>query len=445
MRNDEIVRTNRLPLGLALSGGGSRAAAFHAGTLKALDEIGLVPSIDVVSTVSGGSIFGAAWMAAIRRGDTLSSFLACMRQQLQRGFVARSLSWRVLLLFVPGYTRSDLLAHTFDKIFFAGLTLDELPVRPRLCINTTVLNHGQVGKFANDGFSTADLGPPRGDDGSNVPVPLPKFRLARAAMASAAFPVGLPPILISVRELRGAARRGNLDSDVPLALTDGGVLENLGVQTLLKSRRFGTWDLIISDAGLSDKPWRPRSFGRWVTAFGIAALSASVLRRVLELMSDKESRSMRSLVMAEVERSWMRDQLATPGTTTAASGALRRRMLLFIRINQSWDSLIANVPSWRLRELSGVDPGDTRSWGAPDVTRFLRDHSVRLDHIREMYDELGGDTAVTALNGIGTGFTALSAEQLDGLERHARWQVQALGAIYGNLSVMTRSVEENIT
>ena len=40
-------------LGLALSGGGSRAIAFHRGTLRALDELGLIDAIDVVLTVSG--------------------------------------------------------------------------------------------------------------------------------------------------------------------------------------------------------------------------------------------------------------------------------------------------------------------------------------------------------------------------------------------------------
>ena len=49
--------------GLALSGGGSRAAAFHRGTLQALMELKLVDGVEVVSTVSGGSLFGAAWMA----------------------------------------------------------------------------------------------------------------------------------------------------------------------------------------------------------------------------------------------------------------------------------------------------------------------------------------------------------------------------------------------
>ena len=62
-------------LGLALSGGGSRAAAFHIGTVRALNELGLGQDLDVVSTVSGGSVFGAAWMASRQAGGTNDALL----------------------------------------------------------------------------------------------------------------------------------------------------------------------------------------------------------------------------------------------------------------------------------------------------------------------------------------------------------------------------------
>jgi hypothetical protein len=44
---------------LALSGGGFRASLFHLGVLKRLAEVNLLSRVEVVSTVSGGSIFGA--------------------------------------------------------------------------------------------------------------------------------------------------------------------------------------------------------------------------------------------------------------------------------------------------------------------------------------------------------------------------------------------------
>jgi Patatin-like phospholipase len=45
-------------LGLALSGGGHRTAFFHIGVLAKLAELGLLRRIEVIVTVSGGSIGG---------------------------------------------------------------------------------------------------------------------------------------------------------------------------------------------------------------------------------------------------------------------------------------------------------------------------------------------------------------------------------------------------
>ena len=46
-------------VGLALSGGGFRATLFHAGVLWRLNELGWLPRVDRISSVSGGSIAAA--------------------------------------------------------------------------------------------------------------------------------------------------------------------------------------------------------------------------------------------------------------------------------------------------------------------------------------------------------------------------------------------------
>ena len=48
-------------IGLSLSGGGSRAIAFHLGCLRALHDRGILDQVRVISTVSGGSIIGAMY------------------------------------------------------------------------------------------------------------------------------------------------------------------------------------------------------------------------------------------------------------------------------------------------------------------------------------------------------------------------------------------------
>lgn len=56
----------RSKLGLALSGGGFRASLFHIGVLARLAELGVLPRIEVLSTVSGGSIVGAYYYLKIK-------------------------------------------------------------------------------------------------------------------------------------------------------------------------------------------------------------------------------------------------------------------------------------------------------------------------------------------------------------------------------------------
>ncbi len=54
------------PLGLSFSGGGIRSATFNLGVLQGLAELGLLPFIDYLSTVSGGGYIGA-WLHGVIR------------------------------------------------------------------------------------------------------------------------------------------------------------------------------------------------------------------------------------------------------------------------------------------------------------------------------------------------------------------------------------------
>src|SRR5205814_2023668 len=79
-------------IGLALSGGGSRAIAFHLGCLRALNEVGLLERVGVISTISGGSVIGAYY--AYTPGKPFAEFESDIRGFLERGFqlaIARQL------------------------------------------------------------------------------------------------------------------------------------------------------------------------------------------------------------------------------------------------------------------------------------------------------------------------------------------------------------------
>ena len=50
-------------IGLSFSGGGIRSATFNLGILQGLARWGVLPSVDYISTVSGGGYIGS-WLAA---------------------------------------------------------------------------------------------------------------------------------------------------------------------------------------------------------------------------------------------------------------------------------------------------------------------------------------------------------------------------------------------
>jgi hypothetical protein len=76
--------TSTHKLALALSGGGSRAIAFHLGCLKALHDTRLLHQTSVISSVSGGSVIAALYCS---HGGDFADFENKTRAALVRGFV----------------------------------------------------------------------------------------------------------------------------------------------------------------------------------------------------------------------------------------------------------------------------------------------------------------------------------------------------------------------
>jgi len=130
-------------LGLCLSGGGFRAALFHIGTLAALAEKGWLHKVEVLSTVSGGSIIGAYYYLKIKQlleghrpgtpAPTPEVYLEIVRE-IERDFLAAvQQNPRMHLLLDPwkttrmmtdeSYSRSDRMAEILDELFFDPITL----------------------------------------------------------------------------------------------------------------------------------------------------------------------------------------------------------------------------------------------------------------------------------------------------------------------------------
>jgi NTE family protein len=127
-------------IALAFSGGGFRASLFHLGVLRAIAELGWLPRVDVLSTVSGGSVIGAfatlRWAKVIEAGgdvQALEQYIIHPFVELitKRSFI-REWTFRVLpsirkKLYAPDYTRTKLAAERFDSVFYDKASCSQLP------------------------------------------------------------------------------------------------------------------------------------------------------------------------------------------------------------------------------------------------------------------------------------------------------------------------------
>jgi NTE family protein len=120
-------------VGVAISGGGMRAANFSAAVLEELEKHGFLKHVSAISSVSGGSLT-AAYFALQRQSPDWSwpEFYGKLREDLEFKALCRYLLcvplslWNLILTGLTHYDRSDLMAGVFDDVFFNGATFDKL-------------------------------------------------------------------------------------------------------------------------------------------------------------------------------------------------------------------------------------------------------------------------------------------------------------------------------
>jgi NTE family protein len=245
-------------IGLALSGGGFRAAAFHLGVFRKLHELGLLWKLDLINCVSGGSIAGAFLASRWRDDGALDALETYLRTK------SIAVSSVVGGLLDPFNSRLDKLAGTYERDLFGDRTLGALQGGPRLYLNATNLATGNMFFFVTGGGGAAEMG-----EWELGTCSAHQFLLSRAVAASSAFPPVFPPLRIGPAEYPAA--------DVEyVCLTDGGVYDNLGVNPLLRRRNALDY-VIVSDAG---KPFeidqRPTEAGTGVLVESIDILMEQV-------------------------------------------------------------------------------------------------------------------------------------------------------------------------
>lgn len=233
-------------IALALSGGGFRAVLFHVGVLWRLNELGTLGRIARFSSVSGGSITAGvlavrwprlAFDANGRSARFQDEIVAPLRE-----FCARNIDVASVLAgaFNPFRSAGEAVADEYRKRLGLGVSLQTLADTPRFVFNATNYATGVSFRFSK---------PYAGDYRIGL-IHKPSFDVATAVACSSAFPPVLAPIEIDVRpedfaRVDGADLYDQIDYRRRLMLADGGVYDNLGLETV-----WGRYEtVLVSDAG----------------------------------------------------------------------------------------------------------------------------------------------------------------------------------------------------
>lgn len=286
-----VLGAYRGKLGLALSGGGFRAALFHIGVLARLAERDVLRHVEVLSCVSGGSIIGAHYYLELRtlletkpdhlidRQDYIDivrrierDFLEGVQANVRMRMVGSFLH-NVRMLFRRDYSRTHRIGELYERHIYSRIAdangrtprwLNGLFVRPHgertdfhpsfdnwrrsakvpmLVLNATSLNTGHAWQFTASWMGE----PPTTIDSEidsndryrrmyyrDAPEPYRSFRLGHAVAASSCVPGLFEPLPLV-----------DLYPERAVRLVDGGVHDNQGIASLLEQNCDG---IMISDA-----------------------------------------------------------------------------------------------------------------------------------------------------------------------------------------------------
>ncbi len=240
-------KNRRRGVALCLSGGGYRAALHHLGGLTRLNELGVLPRVDTISAVSGGSIFAAFLAQRLRpwpdeplpdwNERIAVPFRAFTSKNIRTAWVLRrALPWR----WFDSAVAVESLAKRYQRDV-VQLSLAELPERPSFVFSATDMSFGVNWVSQRDRVGSYMAGYTKG---------APDWPAARAVAASSCFPPVFDPLPIGLAptDLTGGMAPSGPQRDElvrGLRLSDGGVYDNMGLEPVWKDHAT----LLVSDGG----------------------------------------------------------------------------------------------------------------------------------------------------------------------------------------------------
>ena len=263
------MTTDGKKIGLAFSGGGYRAAAYHIGVLRTLHRLRLLDKVDVISSVSGGSIIAAYY--ALHLNDEYDEFEKSFIEKLQHS-VVKKVYWTgiatllitgALFLVLPFFISfmanllflgvavllfyyqyrvlpwNKFIEKQYSKHFFGNAKLKDLPERPLVAINATDVETGTLFTFSRAKMSCYKYTYAK----ESTKFHGEEFPVSKAVMASSCVPHLFPPVRVEE-----CYQEGKLLPNV--LLVDGGLYDNQGAHKLTQTNSsYYTEYCIVSDAG----------------------------------------------------------------------------------------------------------------------------------------------------------------------------------------------------
>jgi predicted acylesterase/phospholipase RssA len=275
-----MERLSTLPhsVGLCLSGGGFRAAAFHLGTLSYLHRVGLLDTVELLSTVSGGTFTGARLALAHVEGVSPEDFFRAYYGELRD---IRIFECALQLLGSPrelqnASRRKDLI--TCAAEVYSTKLFEKRDGTP--CYLEDILS-GNTGRLGEISFNATDFrtglafrfqktaGGLIGNFLTRIdPKEAGRLRLGDVVAASSCFPGGFEPLEFP----DDLAWKDGIPDGVGATfaaarspLMDGGVYDNQGLESLLyadERRRQGPAGAGVDLVIISDTDQSPEALYR---------------------------------------------------------------------------------------------------------------------------------------------------------------------------------------
>ena len=346
-------------IALCLSGGGYRAMMFHVGVLIRLNELGVMKKLARISSVSGGSItaavLGMNWKKlTFDKNGVATNLKELLTIPIQK-MAATSVDTQSVLggVFWRGSV-SDWVASRYAEILFDHSTLQDFPddsEGPRFILHATNVQSGALLRMSKPYVADYRVGMIR-----NMKLPL-----ATAVAASSAFPPFLSPMTIDVNPSDfvpdPTCDLQRLPFTDTFVLCDGGVYDNLGMETIWKQYRT----LLVSDAGAKIAPeGDPAS--DW----------AQHSKRIMEIVDD-QVRNLRKRLLLNM----LTSQERFGGYWSVRSDIRNFGLPDAIPCDFGRSTELANTPT-RLKKMSELLQKQLVNWGYAVCDAGVRKHAANL-------------------------------------------------------------------